>query len=228
MLQALGAKFYDIHGKIINVMNGLSIGLVEKIDVSGLDSRIHDVYIEVACDVTNPLLGKHGCAEVYSRQKGATDEMVKVLEKNMTHFASIVEKTIGKDFKDIPGVGAAGGLGYGLLAFLKADLLCGLDVVADATRLEERIKKADLVITGEGSFDGQSLNGKAPTRIAMLGKKYNKEVVGIFGLSSIDDMPELFDAIHTIVPTVCSKEESLRNPKYCLAKLMQKVENAKS
>lgn len=225
MLQALGVKFYDIHGNLIEVLNGFSIGLVEKIDISNLDQRIKDVYIEVACDVTNPLLGNRGCAEVYSRQKGATDEMVKVLERNMKHFAGVVKNTIGKDYSEVPGVGAAGGLGYGLLAFLKADLLSGLDVIADATRLEERIKKADLVVTGEGSFDGQSLNGKAPTRVASFAKKYDKRVVGVFGLSSIDEMPELFDTIYKIVPTVCSKEESLNNPKECLKKLIQKVES---
>lgn len=224
MMQALGAKFYDAEGQLIDVMNGTSIALVDRIDLSGLDSRLNDVYIEVGCDVTNPLLGKNGCAEIYSRQKGATNEMVQVLEENMKIYADVVERTIGKDNKFVDGVGAAGGLGFGLLSLLNADLMSGLDVIADATKLEERIQAADMIVTGEGSFDGQSLNGKAPIKIAELGKKHQKRVVGVFALSSIKEMPQLFDEIYAIVPTVCTKQESLENPEECLAKLIRKVD----
>ncbi|KFZ27285.1 MAG: Glycerate 2-kinase [Candidatus Izimaplasma bacterium HR2] len=223
MLQALGVKFYDAKDNQIDTMTGYSIGLVERIDMSGIDTRINDVYIRIACDVTNPLLGKTGCTEIYSRQKGASNHMVDVLEKNMEHFNQIVINTIGKDYSEIPGVGAAGGLGYGLLAFLNADLLSGLDVVADATKLEERIQKADVVITGEGSFDYQSLSGKAPTRIARLARKHNKKVIGVFALSDIDECPEFFDQMFAVVPTVCSKEESLENPQECLIKLINSM-----
>jgi len=223
MLQALGMHFYDEKDNEINTMTGYSIGLVERIDMSELDTRINDVNIKIACDVTNPLLGKTGCTEIYSRQKGATNDMVDVLERNMEHFNQVVIKTIGSDYSKVPGVGAAGGLGYGLLAFLNADLLSGLDIVADATKLEERIQKADVVITGEGSFDYQSLNGKAPTRIARLARKYNKKVIGLFALSDIEEYPEFFDQMFSIVPNVCSKEESLKNPQECLIKLVNSI-----
>lgn len=221
MLGALGVTFYDASDQIIKTMNGMTIGTVERIDVTGLDPRIKDVYIEVACDVTNPLLGITGCAEVYSRQKGATKEMVAVLEKNMKHFNDVVIRTVGTNYSNIEGAGAAGGLGYGLLAFLNADLLSGLEVIADATRLEERIIKADVVITGEGSFDYQSLNGKAPTRVATLARKYQKKSIGVFGISDIEVYPDLFDKIFTVVPNVCTKEESLSNPQKCLQKLIE-------
>lgn len=224
MLQALGAEFYDKSNNRICYMSGEAIGEIDRIDLSNFDKRIKDTYIEVACDVTNPLLGENGCSLIYSNQKGADEEMKQKLENNMMHFSKVVEKTIGKDLSNVPGVGAAGGIGFALLAFLQAYLLSGLDVVADATRLEDRIKDVDLVVTGEGSFDHQSLNGKAPTRIAYLAKKYNKRVVGIFGLSSITSLPELFDSIYQVVPTVCTKSESLKNPKECLTKLIRKVE----
>lgn len=224
MLQALGVRFYDANDVLIKDMNGMSIGLVERIDSSGLDPRVNDLYIEIACDVTNPLLGETGCAEIYSRQKGANEEMVDVLEKNMEHFNKVVTKTIGKDLSLIKGVGAAGGLGFGLLAFMNANLTSGLDVIAEVTKLEERIKEADIVITGEGSFDLQSLNGKAPTRVARLARKHNKEVIGVFGLSEIKEYKVLFDKIFTIVPTVCTKEESLQKPKYYLKKLLERIE----
>ena len=224
MLKALGVRFYDKDDIRIDEMNGFTIGDVNRIDITDLDSRLKEINIEVACDVSNPLLGPQGCAEVYSRQKGASDEMVKVLENNMKKYADVVEKTIKKDNRDLPGAGAAGGLGYGLVSFLGAHLTNGLDVVADATNLEKRIQKADLVITGEGSFDGQSLHGKAPVRIASIAKKHNIRCVGVFGLSSIKEKKELFETIYTVVPTVATKEESLANPKESLAKLIQLIE----
>merc|ERR1711879_140465 len=197
MLQALGVGFFDKDGLEIKNMTGHTIGLVDKIDISGLDNRIKKVHIKVACDVDNPLLGARGCAEVYSRQKGASEEMVLELEKNMNHYANIVEKTIQTDFRNYPGTGAAGGLGFGLVAFLSAYLMSGLDIVADATDLTKRIKQADLVITGEGHFDNQSLHGKVPVKVAQIARDNNKRILGVFALSSISKKPELFDQIYT-------------------------------
>ena len=204
-------------------MNGETIKHVERIDFSNLDQRVNDVYIEVACDVDNPLLGKNGCAEIYSRQKGATELMVKLLEQNMKHFSSVVSESIGKDFTNVPGSGAAGGLGFGLLSVLGANLKSGLDVVADATNLEQRIQQADVVITGEGSFDSQSLHGKAPVKVARLARKHHKQVIGVFGLCDIESYDELFDKIYCVVPDITSKEESLRNPKQALTKLIKNI-----
>jgi len=222
MLKALGVKFYDVNNQEIQVMNGNTIGLVEKIDISGLNPKLKDIFIEVACDVTNPLLGENGCTHIYGGQKGANKDIKSKLENNMQHYANVVKKELGTDYSKVPGVGAAGGLGYGLLTFLGARLLSGLDVVSDATNLVSRIQEADLVITGEGSFDHQSLNGKAPVKIAELSKKYNKKVVGVFALSTIDSLPVYFDKILSVVPTVATKKESLANPEECLNKLIEK------
>lgn len=224
MLQALGVKFYNNENELIKVMNGESIGSVSRIDASVINEKFKGVYIEVACDVNNPLLGEKGCTYIYGPQKGATKEMLPILEENMRKFSEVVAKTINKDNSKIPGVGAAGGLGFGLTSFLHADLLSGLDVVADATKLEERIQLVDLVITGEGAFDTQSLNGKAPTRIARLARKHNKKVVGVFAFSTLREFPELFDEIHTICPTI-SKEESMKYPKESLSKLINSIKH---
>ncbi len=223
MLQALGVKFFDQDNQEIERLNGMSIADVKTIDTTNLNKKIFDVDIEVACDVTNPLLGVNGCSKVYSKQKGASKEMVLILEKNMEHFAEVVNEHIKKDYSKIPGSGAAGGIGFGLLSFLNAHLSSGLDVVADATNLEERIKKADIVITGEGSFDGQSLNGKVPVRVSKLARKHHKKIIGIFGSSTVNNIA-LFDQIYTVVPTIASIEESLSNPKETLGKLVQLID----
>lgn len=223
MMQALGVNFFDKDDELIKEMNGETIKHVERIDFTNLDQRIKDVYIEVACDVDNPLLGKDGCAEIYSRQKGATELMVKLLEQNMKHFSSVVSRSIGKDYTKVPGAGAAGGLGFGLLSVLGAHLMSGLDVIADATNLEQRIEKADIVITGEGSFDSQSLHGKAPVKVAKLARKHQKRVIGIFGLCDIDSFEELFDEIYCVVPDIAAKEESLRKPKESLTQLVKTI-----
>lgn len=222
MLKALGVQFFDIEGIEIDVLTGESIGCVETIDMSGLNPLLKKVTIDVACDVTNPLLGKQGCTYTYGPQKGANQEMLKVLESNMEHFAHVVQRELGLDYKNVPGVGAAGGLGYAFITFLNAKLQSGLEVVSLATNLRERIKAADIVITGEGSFDFQSLHGKAPVRIAKIAKAYHKKVIGLFAITSTRDMPQLFDDIISIVPTVATKEESLKKPAACLEALIKK------
>lgn len=224
MLQALGVTFFDKQDNLIPVLTGGTIGNVARIDYSSLEEKFNNVYIEVACDVNNPLLGDKGCTYIYSPQKGATKEMLPLLEENMKKFSKVVAKTVNKDNSIVPGVGAAGGLGFGLTSFLNADLLSGLDVVADATKLEERIKQVDLVITGEGAFDAQSLHGKAPTRIARLARKNNKRVVGIFAFSQVKEFKELFDDIFTICPNI-SKEQSMAYPKESLSTLIQNINN---
>lgn len=220
MLKALGVKFYDELDEEIPVMNGGTIGLVRSIDSMNLDQRLKDVTIEVACDVDNPLLGEQGCTYIYSKQKGANQDMMSILERNMLRFSDVVKDKLGKDFRDVKGVGAAGGLGYGLMTFLDAKLLNGLEVVGHATQLEERIKNADIIITGEGSFDHQSLYGKAPVEIAKIAKKHNKIVFSVFGSSSVDELPELFDQMISIVPSITSLDEALGNPKESLEKLL--------
>src|SRR5690606_27259083 len=139
---------------------GGAINELYSIDTSGLDPRLKDVQIDVACDVTNPLTGENGASAIFGPQKGATPEMVELLDKNLVHYATIIHKELGMDVSSISGAGAAGGLGAALIAFLHARLLKGIDLVIEFTGLEQTIQGADYVFTGEGSIDHQTLFGK--------------------------------------------------------------------
>jgi len=146
-----------------------------------MDERLKSCRIVAACDVDNPLTGIRGASHVFGPQKGADEEMVKTLDKNLGHFAEVVETNTGISIKDYPGAGAAGGLGGGLLAFLGAELKRGIDIVIEAAGLEEGIKGADLVITGEGMMDYQTQYGKTPYGVAQVARKYDIPVVAIVG-----------------------------------------------
>ena len=137
--------------------------------------------IVAACDVRNPLLGPHGASRVYARQKGAGDRMIDYLEMALAHLAGLVAEQLGIDHRELPGAGAAGGLGYGLATFCGAEIRSGFALVAEALRLEERIAASDLVITGEGRLDAQTLYGKAPAEVARLARKAGKPVAAICG-----------------------------------------------
>ena len=165
MATALGVRFLDAAGRAIAHTGG-GLAALDRIDISGLDRRIKDTEILVASDVDNPLCGAEGAAEVFSRQKGAHEAAVKQLDKNLYRLATVVKRDIGVDMLSLPGGGAAGGLGGGLWAFLGARLTPGADLLLDACSFEQHAKDADLIITGEGCFDSQSLHGKLPTAIA--------------------------------------------------------------
>ena len=137
--------------------------------------------VTAACDVRNPLLGPEGCSRVYARQKGADDRMIEYLEMAVDHLAGLVAEQLGIDYRTLPGAGAAGGLGYGLATFCGAELQPGFSIAASALRLEERIAASDLVITGEGRLDSQTLYGKAPVEVARLARKHGKPVALVCG-----------------------------------------------
>ncbi|MEW8987725.1 MAG: glycerate kinase, partial [Bacillus sp. (in: firmicutes)] len=185
MIQALGAKLLDEEGETIGPGGG-ALSQIATVDLSGLDNRLKDVHIDVACDVDNPLTGPRGASAIFGPQKGATPEMVKLLDKNLSHFADVIEKALGKSFRDIEGAGAAGGLGASLLAFLNADLKRGIDIVLHAMNFESVVKDADLVITGEGRIDSQTVYGKTPIGVAKAAKKYGVPVIGLAGSISQD------------------------------------------
>ncbi|MCS7265967.1 MAG: glycerate kinase [Armatimonadetes bacterium] len=180
MAQALGAKLLDENGNEIGFGGG-ELSKLAKIDVISLDDRLKETEILVACDVTNPLTGPNGASAVYGPQKGATPEMVKLLDENLRHYAEIIRRDLGIDVENVPGAGAAGGLGAGLMAFCQAKLKRGVELVIQAVGLDERIQKADLVITGEGKIDFQTGFGKVPYGVAQVAKRYNKPVVAIAG-----------------------------------------------
>ena len=210
MLQALGAKLMDENGREIG-FGGFELGKLDKIDFSNLDERLRKVEILVACDVSNPLTGKNGSAYVFGPQKGATPQMVEVLDNNLLHYSKIVKRDLNMEINNVPGAGAAGGLGAGLLT-LGGILKKGVEIVIDTVDLEEKLKDADLVITGEGGMDKQTIYGKTPFGVAELAKKYNIPVIGIAG--NLGNGYEIlydngFDAIFSIMPGVRTLETAL-------------------
>lgn len=180
MAEALGAKLLDADGNPIP-RGGGGLAKLERIDVSALDGRIARTTVEVACDVDNPLTGETGAARVYGPQKGATSGQVPVLDEALARFAEVIRRDLAVDVAAIPGSGAAGGLGAGLVAFLGATLRPGIDMVVDAVGLEDTMRGADFVITGEGRMDRQSAFGKTPVGAAAVAKKFGIPVVAIVG-----------------------------------------------
>lgn len=180
MAQALGAKLLNQDGQELPPGGG-ALSELKRIDISGLDPRLKETEITVMCDVDNPLCGPRGASAVYGPQKGATPEMVQQLDQNLAHFAEVIKTDLGTDLKDVPGAGAAGGLGMGLLAFTKAQLKTGVDAVLDTVDFVGKLEKADIVITGEGRIDGQSIYGKVPMGVAKRAHKYGKPTIAIVG-----------------------------------------------
>ena len=192
MARALGVKFLDRGGKVLREGGG-ALRTLARIDMSGLDPRAATVAFEVACDVDNPLVGRHGAAHVYGPQKGATPTMVKHLDAGLRQMAKIARRDLGADILRVPGSGAAGGLGGGLMAFLGARLRPGVDIVIDSVKLAQRLKGCDLVITGEGRMDGQTAFGKTPSGVARVARKLGIPVIAISGSVGAD-----VDKVHAI------------------------------
>ena len=180
MAAALGVKFLDQEGNPI-ALNGEGLGQLRRIDVSEKDPRIDRCQVLVACDVDNPLYGEHGAAYVFAPQKGADQAMVEDLDQNLQNYAAVLQKDLGLSVQEIAGAGAAGGLGAGLVAFTPAQLKPGIEIILDAVKFSAIIADADLIITGEGKIDGQSLRGKVPIGIADRAKNSGVPVIAIVG-----------------------------------------------
>jgi hypothetical protein len=180
MLQALGVQLLDAQGLQLG-RGGAPLAQLDRIDASGLDVRLAECTIEVACDVDNPLTGPRGASAIFGPQKGATPEMVQQLDANLQHFARIILRDVGADVDAVAGAGAAGGMGAAMLAFLKGQLRPGCEIIAKAVGLEAAVKDADLVVTGEGRIDQQTIFGKTPFGVATVAKQFGKPVVGIAG-----------------------------------------------
>ena len=180
VLMALGASFKNAKGEEI-ALGGGALAELTTIDLSEFDSRIFDVEITVACDVTNPLPGETGASYVYGPQKGATPEMVQELDAALAHFAKVSADKLGEDYSAYPGTGAAGGLGFALIAYCKAKFAAGIDIVLNVSGFEKELQDADLVITGEGRIDGQSVQGKVLYGIGTRAKEKNVPVIAIGG-----------------------------------------------
>ncbi len=180
MAQAVGAALLSVQGTEIT-RGGAALATLTHISTSTMDPRLQECTLEVACDVTNPLCGPTGATAVYGPQKGATPEMVEELDKALAHYAQIIKQDLGMSVRDIPGAGAAGGLGAGLMAFLHAKLRPGAQIVFEAVDLEERIRQADLVITAEGQIDAQTAYGKSVGAVAEIAKRYGLPVLAFAG-----------------------------------------------
>lgn len=190
MLQALGVKFTDSNGHSIEP-GGIHLLDIQTIDTTQLNSKLKNIDMKVACDVTNPLLGDNGATVIYGPQKGATTKMIPKLDTALSHYHDKIKLQLDKDVKDIPGAGAAGGMGTALLAFLDVQLSKGIDVVLEETHFKSRIKDADLVITGEGKLDYQTIFGKTPIGVAQVAKQFNLPVIAIGG-----SLGERYEAVY--------------------------------
>jgi glycerate kinase len=180
MLQALGFIFLDEHGEKIG-FGGQELQRIHRIDLTQVHPLLKECTFKVACDVNNPLYGSTGAAYVFAPQKGATPEMVQQLDKGLMHFSQTVQKEMNLDIHNIDGAGAAGGLGAAFAGFLGANLQSGVGLILDTIGMEEHIRQADFVITGEGKLDGQTSMGKAPLGVAQLAKKYDVPVIALAG-----------------------------------------------
>jgi glycerate kinase len=201
MAQALGARLLDSAGNELP-RGGGQLGKLERIDTSGLDPRLRDLDVEVACDVANPLCGPEGASAVYGPQKGADATMVRTLDAALQHYADVIERDMGKSVCDNPGAGAAGGLGAGLLAFADATLSPGVKIVFEAIDLDGKLRGADLVITGEGRMDSQDIYGKAPMEVAKRAKAVGIPSIAIVGSTGRDYRIVFDHGLDAVIGTV--------------------------
>lgn len=210
-LQALGFRFLDKEGNILG-QGGEILSQIHSIDRKKIHPLLKNAHFIVACDVRNPFYGPEGAAYIFARQKGADDCMIEQLDQGMCSFAKIIELETGKDISHLPGSGAAGGMGGGFMAFLDAELRSGADLLLDLCQFREKAKDADLIITGEGRMDRQSLMGKIPEKILALGKELHIPVVAIAG--SIEDEDALlqagFKGVYATKPEDMPLEEAMK------------------
>jgi glycerate 2-kinase len=188
-MAALGARFLDANGQELPP-GGADLARLEHIDLTQFHRPHPDIEIVVACDVTNPLLGADGASAIYGPQKGASEEDIRVLDAALARYAEVVARDLGKEVRNIPGAGAAGGLGAGLMAFLDAKLQSGIEIVLDAMRFREHLRHADLVLTGEGRIDAQTAFGKTIAGISRVSAEAQVPVIAIGG-SLCEDLPPL-------------------------------------
>ena len=210
MIQALGGRFLDADGREL-AFGGKALSELTTIDLSFIDARVNDCVFEVACDVDNPLTGERGASVIFGPQKGASSEMVSILDAALYHYSRKILAYLNMDVNAVKGSGAAGGMGAACVAFLQGNLRPGVDIVIEAVNLEAIIKDADLVITGEGKIDQQTCFGKTPIGVAKIAKKHQKPVIAIAG-SLAEGYSEVYahgiDAVFSVVSAPMSLDEA--------------------
>jgi glycerate kinase len=228
LAQALGVRLLNASGKEIG-QGGFNLKHLDSIDMSRVDPRIAESKFKVACDVDNPMCGPEGASAVYGPQKGASKEMISVLDTALQHFCHIVYRDLNKEIKHMPGAGAAGGLGGGMVAFLNASLKKGVDIVLETLNFDEKIEGADLVITGEGQMDFQTVFSKAPIGAAKASKSKNIPVVSVSG--SLGKDYELvhdhgIDAVFSIPSKPMTLQEASDNAPELISKASEEIMRA--
>lgn len=217
MLDALGGRLLNAHGQPLD-KGGLALTQLDRLDLSRLDNRLNDCHFSVACDVTNPLLGESGATYTFGPQKGGSPKMLDELETALEHYADHLETATKRKIVHLPGAGAAGGLGSGLMALPNTVLQSGFDIIQKFLDLETHIQWADIIFTGEGKIDHQTQYGKVPAGVARLAKPLNKPVIGLAG--SLGSQTALLHdigltALFSILPCPMSLEEAIKNgPQY--------------
>ena len=225
MVQALGVKFLDQAGLEVQPCGG-NLKQICEIDLSALDARLATTEMLIASDVNNPLCGEYGASAIFGPQKGATPELVKILDQNLGYFANLVETTLGVNVQHQAGAGAAGGLGFGLLAFARAKIQSGVELLIQQTGLAEKIAQADVVLTGEGKIDRQTFMGKTPFGVAQVAKSLNKPVYAFAGMIGEGIEPLLEAGLTQIIginPPDISVEDAIRNAENNLTDSVENV-----
>ena len=229
MLQALGFQFLDKNKNALG-QGGEILEKVASVCTQNVHKSLKNAHFIVACDVQNPFYGPNGAAAVFAKQKGADDSMIEKLDQGMRSFSQVIQHTTGKDISQIPGSGAAGGLGGGMLAFLNAELRSGADLLLDLSQFESKIENADLIITGEGRIDRQSLMGKIPGKILEIGKRKGIPVIAIAGCLEDEEIliSAGFNGVYATKPDsmplekAMKKETAIQNIKKVLSIVIQR------
>jgi len=224
VLQALGFRFYDKNGKELG-QGGRILEQIHFFDTSDVLPELKNAEFAIACDVDNPFSGINGAAYVYAGQKGADSEMIEELDKGLKNFAAVIKKQLGKSIDAIPGAGAAGGLGGGFVAFMNAVLKPGIGTILDAIDFDQRIRCADLIITGEGKLDSQTIMGKVPVGVLEYAKKQNIPVIAIGGEVDITENfnEKGFLAVFSIQPGPVTLDQAM-DKNYTSANIIRCVE----
>lgn len=213
-LKAIGVQFLDSFGK--ELTGGVeSLNTLSDINITSIDSRLKGVSFEIACDVDNPLIGPQGASVIFGSQKGADEKMINQLDNLLSHYSRIASSKLNNNLSMQPGAGSAGGIGYGFLAFLKADQKSGVQIILEKLNFEQHLSTTDLVITGEGRFDSQSLRGKAPMGVIDYARKYKCSIFVIAGSTEDDEILENkydIDKVFSIISKDLSFEQSIANP----------------
>ncbi|KTT40216.1 glycerate kinase [Pseudomonas oryzihabitans] len=225
LLQALGVRLLDEQGQEL-VPGGAALAQLGRIELTDLHPRLAEVEMVIAADVDNPLCGPQGASHIFGPQKGASPDQVRQLDAALAHFATITAATLGRDFKDQPGAGAAGGVGFAALAFLGATFRPGIEVVAELVGLEAALQDADLALTGEGRLDGQTLRGKTPAGVLRLARRHGVPVVAVAG-SLGEGYDALYDqgltAAFSLVPGPLSLDEALTQAEVLLERTARDI-----